>query len=98
MHNINNYVSYEALSPSYKVFVASLQSTAIPTDWKAAKHDKKWFAAMEEELEALRKNKTWVLTTLPRENKAASCKWVYTVKQSPEGKIERYKADRKSVV
>ena len=92
VHDINNYVSYESLSPSYKAFVASLQSTAIPRDWRAAKQDQKWFAAMKEELEALRKNKTWELTTLPRGKNAVSCKWVYTVKQSPEGKIERYKA------
>ena len=91
-HNIDNYVSYEALSPSYKAFVASLQSTAVPSDWRAAKQDQKWFAAMKEELEALRKNRTWELTTLPRGKNAVSCKWVYTVKQNPEGKIERYKA------
>ena len=47
---------------------------------------------MIEELEALKKNKTWVLTTLPAEKKAVSCKWIYTVKQNPEGKVERYKA------
>jgi hypothetical protein len=92
VHKISNYVSYEALSPSYKAFVASLQSIAIPTDWRAAKRDQKWFAAMKEELDALRKNKTWELTTLPRGKKAVGCKWVYTVKQTPEGKIERYKA------
>src|SRR6266540_5801944 len=48
--------------------------------------------AMEEELEALCKNKTWVLTALPAGKKAVSCKWVYTVKQNAEGKVERYKA------
>jgi hypothetical protein len=51
-----------------------------------------WFTAIKEELEALRKNKTWELTTLPRGKKAVGCKWVYTVKHSPGGKIERYKA------
>jgi hypothetical protein len=37
VHNLGNYVSYEALSPSYKAFVASLQSIPIPTDWRATK-------------------------------------------------------------
>lgn len=46
---------------------------------------------MIEELEAS-KNNTWVLTPLPRGKKAVSCKWVYTVKQNAEEKIERYKA------
>lgn len=45
-----------------------------------------------EELEALRKIKTWELAYLPKGKKAVSCKWIYTVKQNPEGKIERYKA------
>ena len=78
--DIGNFVSYKALSPSYKAFVASLQTVSIPKDWKAAKQDPKWCEAMIEELEALRKNKTWVLTTLPAEKKAVSCKWIYTVK------------------
>jgi hypothetical protein len=56
----------------------------IPTDWRVAQQDPKWCAAMREELEALRKNQTWELTSLPEGKKA--------VKQSPEGKIERYKA------
>jgi hypothetical protein len=92
VHDISNYVSYEALSPSHLAFVASLQLVHIPTDWTVAKQDPKWCVAMREELEALRKNQTWELTTLPDGKKAVGCKWVFTVKQSPEGKIERYKA------
>ena len=47
---------------------------------------------MLEELRALEKNKTWVFVKLPEGKKAVSCKWVFTVKQNPEGKVERYKA------
>ncbi|XP_048527792.1 uncharacterized protein LOC125507164 [Triticum urartu] len=90
--DIGNFVSYKALSPSYKAFVASLQTVSIPKDWKAAKQDPKWRESMIEELEALKKNKTWVLTTLPAGKKAVSCKWIFTVKQNPEGKVELYKA------
>jgi hypothetical protein len=64
-HDIRKFVSYEALSPSYRAFVASLQTVSISNDWKTAKQDSKWREAMIEELEALKKNKTWVLTTLP---------------------------------
>ena len=92
VNDIANYVSYEALSPAYKAFVASLQSVSIPTDWKKAKEDSKWYMAMVEELEALCKNKTWVITPLPLGKKVVNCKWVYTMKQNAEGKIERYKA------
>jgi hypothetical protein len=91
-NDISNYVSYRSMSPAYRVFVASLQSVAIPKDWKAAKQDPKWYEAMMEELNALDKNKTWELVHLPAGKKVVSCKWVYTVKQNAEGKIERYKA------
>ena len=47
---------------------------------------------MMEELDALRKNKTWELAHLPEGKKAVSCKWIYTIKQNSEGKIDRYKA------
>jgi hypothetical protein len=40
----------------------------------------------------LRKNRTWELACLLVGKKAVTCKWIYTVKQNPEGKIERYKA------
>jgi hypothetical protein len=41
---------------------------------------------------ALEKNKTWELVSLPKGKEPVKCKWVYTVKQDPNGKIERYKA------
>jgi len=91
-HDISNYVSYGSLSPAYRAFVASLQFVTIPRDWKQAKQDPKWHEAMVEELRALEKNKTWELVKLPAGKKAISCKWVFTIKQNPEGKVERYKA------
>jgi hypothetical protein len=47
---------------------------------------------MMEELEALKKNKTWELAHLPVGKKTVGCKWIYAVKQNLEGKVERYKA------
>jgi len=57
-NDIANYVSYESVSPSYKAFLASLQSVQIPRDWREAKQNPKWKEAMLEELAALEKNKT----------------------------------------
>jgi hypothetical protein len=47
---------------------------------------------MKEEMSALQKNKTCDLVQLPRGKKIAGFKWVFTMKQNPEGKVERYKA------
>ena len=52
----------------------------------------KWKEAMLEEMTALSKNQTWDLVTLPAGKHPVGCKWVYTIKQTPEGKVERYKA------
>jgi Reverse transcriptase (RNA-dependent DNA polymerase) len=46
---------------------------------------------MQEELQALKKNNTWELVTLLAGKRAVRCKLVYTVKQTAEGKVERYK-------
>ena len=45
--------------------------------------------AMKEELGALQKNKTWDLLPLPAGKRAVGCKWVFTVKQTPEGNVDR---------
>jgi hypothetical protein len=54
-HDISNYVSYASLSPSYRAFVTSLHSVAIPKDWKEAQCNSNWREAMLEELKALEK-------------------------------------------
>ncbi|KAK1604216.1 hypothetical protein QYE76_027889 [Lolium multiflorum] len=88
-----NHVSYTTVGPRYKSFIAALDSAApIPHDWQEAKADPRWRGAMLEEMDALDRNNTWILTTLPANKKAVGCKWVFTIKQTPEGKVERYKA------
>ena len=47
---------------------------------------------MDEEIEAIKKNDTWELTTLPPRHKSIGVKWVYKIKRNAKGEIERYKA------
>ncbi|XP_073101291.1 uncharacterized protein [Elaeis guineensis] len=91
-HDITNFVSYESLSPSYQSFIASLSSVSISKNWKVAKEDPKWKAAMLEEMRALEKNNTWKLVSLSAGKQTMGCKWIFTVKQTLEGTVERYKA------
>jgi hypothetical protein len=80
-YDVSNYVSYASLGSQYKSFIASLDSiTPIPHDWQIAMKDPKWRTAMFEEMEALDKNNTWILGTLPPGKKTVGCKWVFTVK------------------
>jgi Reverse transcriptase (RNA-dependent DNA polymerase) len=88
----DQYVDYSNLSTEYGAFIASLDSVAIPKCWQVAKGDPKWEVAMHEELRALDKNRTWELVSLSPGKKVVGCKWVFTLKHNPEGKVERYKA------
>ena len=47
---------------------------------------------MKEKLDALTKNHTWDLVTLPPGQSVVSCKWIYKIKTRSDGSIERYKA------
>jgi hypothetical protein len=47
---------------------------------------------MEKEISSLNENDAWTLEQLPAGCKAISCKWVYKVKQNPDGSVDRFKA------
>lgn len=52
----------------------------------------KWQQAMDEEIEALEKNKTWVLVDKPDKVRPIKNKWVFKIKLNTDGTVERYKA------
>ena len=51
-----------------------------------------WKAAADSEMKAHELNKTWMYSKLPAGKKALKSRWVFTIKQKPDGTIERYKA------
>ena len=51
-----------------------------------------WQIAMKKELDALTKNHTWDLVTLPPRQSVIGCKWIYKIKTRSDGTIEHYKA------
>ena len=89
---INNYVSSHRLTESYAFTVNQLSIVSIPSNVQDALADPKWRKAMNEEMEALQKNATWELIPLPKGMKPIRCRWVFTVKLTPDGSIDRYKA------
>ena len=51
-----------------------------------------WMTAMQEEMEALHKNKTWELMPLPQGRKAIGNKWVFKIKRNSDDQVERFRA------
>ncbi|RVW65328.1 Retrovirus-related Pol polyprotein from transposon RE2 [Vitis vinifera] len=92
LYPLTHFLSFKKISPSHRALLVSLKTISIPTTVSEALTNEKWKQAMNVEMEALEKNKTWELVKLPVGNKPVGCKWVYTVKYKADGSIERYKA------
>jgi Reverse transcriptase (RNA-dependent DNA polymerase) len=54
--------------------------------------DPKWKKVMFEEIRALVKNDTWDMVPRPSNKNMVGCKWIYSTKHTPEGKINKFKA------
>lgn len=60
----------------------------VPRTYREAMDSKKskmWTDAMKEEMNSLRENNTFTLTPLPQGKQAVGGRWVYAVKESPDG-------------
>ncbi|KAA0035768.1 reverse transcriptase [Cucumis melo var. makuwa] len=91
-HSISNYGSYENLSPQFRAFTASLDSTTIPKNIHIALECLEWKNAVMEEMKALEKNNIWKICALPKGHKPLGCKWVFTLKDKEDGTLDRHKA------
>nr|GEZ44076.1 retrovirus-related Pol polyprotein from transposon TNT 1-94 [Tanacetum cinerariifolium] len=60
--------------------------------FEEAIRNKKWKEAMDEDISAIEKNKTWEMDELPKGHKPIGVKWVYKNKMNATGEIQRYKA------
>ncbi|KAJ0483933.1 putative RNA-directed DNA polymerase [Helianthus annuus] len=91
-YGVERVVNYSLLSPENFCFISNLDKTIEPKSFKEAVKDPNWVQAMNDEMEALNRNGTWVLTDLPQGRKPIGCKWIYKVKYKSNGQIDRYKA------
>ena len=75
--------------------VTVADTSGDPKTWKevmASTDKEKWEVAMEKEMESLHANEVWNLVELPKDRKAIGSKWVYKIKKSANGVVERHKA------
>jgi histone deacetylase 1/2 len=69
-----------------------LATTGEPCSLSEALDHPQWRQAMNEEYDALIKNKTWHLVPHTSQKNIIDCKWVYRIKRCSDGSIDRYKA------
>ncbi|GJR70298.1 retrovirus-related pol polyprotein from transposon TNT 1-94 [Tanacetum coccineum] len=81
---------------AYAFAAAEEEDTHEPLTYQEAvayEDSSKWKAAMEEEMDSLRKNKTWELVDHLAGQKLVSCKWLFKIKEGIECvQRPRYKA------
>ncbi|GKC28809.1 ribonuclease H-like domain-containing protein, partial [Tanacetum coccineum] len=85
---LNRYANHTKLSADNCCFISNLNKSVEPISYNEAIKDINWVQAMNNEMEALYLNNTWVLTDLPINRKAIGSKWVYKIKYKSDGKIE----------
>lgn len=76
-----------------KLYQISTQNhNSLPKNTVEALKEPEWKQTIEDEYNALMKNKTWTLIANNQNCKLIRNKWVYRVKENPDGTINKYKA------
>ena len=70
----------------------SISSYLEPSSYSQAVVLPEWRQAMKVEVQALKENNTWSITSLPASKNPIGCKWVYKVKHKADGSVKRFKA------
>ncbi len=65
---------------------------AEPATFEEAISQQVWKDAMIEEYDSIMKNDVWDVVPRPKGKPVVSSKWIYKIKHSTDGRIEKYKA------
>jgi hypothetical protein len=90
---LSNNIKQPKVRTDGTVTYSAIRSTdEEPTRYTIAKSHPQWRAAMNEEFQALLKNKTWHLVPPRAGLNVVDCKWIFKLKRKADGSIDRYKA------
>ena len=92
LYPIGNFVSHNIISPEYNRIIQELMTVSILKNVREDMASAEWKQAMNEEMEALKKNDTWEMGPLPIGKKVVGSRWVFTIKYHSDGSIAQYKA------
>ncbi|KAE8728996.1 putative cellulose synthase A catalytic subunit 8 [Hibiscus syriacus] len=79
-HPVEKFAGYNSLMHSFQAFTTTLDKEHVPTSIDKALKDSKWRRAIEEEICALEKNATWIVTDLPQGKKSIDTPMVASLK------------------
>nr|GEY98360.1 putative reverse transcriptase, RNA-dependent DNA polymerase, Gag-polypeptide of LTR copia-type [Tanacetum cinerariifolium] len=90
-YGIDEVINYANMSLDNYVFTTSLNKIHESTTYLEAVKDSRWVDAMNQEMEALNRNRTWEVVKLPNNRRDIRSKWVFKVKYKASGDVERLK-------
>ena len=73
-------------------FSLSLSTTHEPKSFSEAMQYPHWKQAIQDEIDALQANKTWIITPLPDGHTPIGCRFVFKTTLKADGSIDKYKA------
>ena len=63
-----------------------------PTCFEAVVQKREWVEAKTEEYQSIMKNDVWEVVPKPEGKSVVTSKWIYKIKNTADGSIEKYKA------
>ena len=85
-------LTYDSFMINHFAYMSQVVKIKEPSTFDEAIKDDKWRLAMDDEMQALVENGTWVLVPKKENVTPIGCKWVYKVKHNSNGSINRHKA------
>ncbi|PNY15444.1 retrotransposon-related protein [Trifolium pratense] len=91
---LNDYVTGQAAEEDDEELhnLAVINTNNDPISYNEAVKHAVWRQAMDIEMESIKNNDTWELTTLPAGCNSIGVKWIYKTKYNEKGEIDKYKA------
>ena len=74
-----------------QVCLAELEPTSLEEAMRG-NDSEKWLAAINEEIDSLEKNQTWVLVPRTEDKHVITSRWAFKKKYNANGEIEKYRA------